>query len=179
MASLICVCVCLWLPACVCVGVCVQEANIMLRPPRDIKRDRLMSLSLMVYCYAYSSLANVVAIFISYILVLNHYDLTLTDVFQATSTKNFIPNPDPFRVGNRIYSPDEQMKILGALQAGVYFNLVFCQVRECAVGVSWSLYGVVFVSVSSGAASAVCAVRSTSVAVSRLRFGCTRAPPYP
>ncbi len=71
---------------------------------------------------------NILASFAGYILCLHHYGLTLTDVFMTA--KYFVLGADDFVVGSRVYSGDEQMKILGSLQAAYYFNLVLSQVRR-------------------------------------------------
>jgi len=106
-----------------------MEADVMRRPPRDLKKDRLLSLGLFMYSYVIMGLAEAVAGLISYILVFNYYDLTLSDVYNTNSNYWSITggNPDFTKPDGSVLNSDEQVYILKQLNAASLFNIVACQ----------------------------------------------------
>ena len=100
----------------------------MSRPPRNLKKDRLLSVGLFMYAYVLMGLTACTAIVISYILVFNYHDLQLTDISFTTEENQWtFLEPVPFAKGSRIYSREEQYTILKQVNAAVFFNIVVCQ----------------------------------------------------
>ena len=81
----------------------------MLRPPRNLRTDRLMSTSMLVYCYCFAGLLNIAAGFIGYILVFNSYNLSLTDIFMSVQ-KHFIVGAEDFVVRGTTYNESQQVR---------------------------------------------------------------------
>ena len=80
----------------------------MLRPPRNLRTDRLMSSSMIVYCYCFSGFLNIAAGFIGYILAFNTYGLSLTDLFMSVQ-KHFIVGAEDFAVRDKVFTESEQV----------------------------------------------------------------------
>ncbi len=85
----------------------LQESNVMLRPPRNLKTDRLMSLSLIVYCDFFAGTLNIIACFVGYILEFNFFGLSLTYLFMTQAY--FVPGADAFLSHGHTFTADQQV----------------------------------------------------------------------
>lgn len=106
-----------------------QEEDIMKHPPKDSKKERLVSFG--VLCYSYLIMGNFQAL----VCMLNYfrvfyfkYSITpimlwgaSVDYFQPGGTKYFVVND------NLSYDPETQVNILNEVVASYYLCLVFCQ----------------------------------------------------
>jgi magnesium-transporting ATPase (P-type) len=99
----------------------------MTRPPRDLKKDRLLSRALMFYSYILVGLLESAAGLIAYILVFRHYDMQLTDISFTNQDNWTFGNENAFVHKGRIYTALEQERILKELNAALFFNIVLCQ----------------------------------------------------
>ncbi len=81
----------------------------MIRPPRNLKTDRLMSSSLIVYCYCFAGFLNIAAGFIGYILAFNSHGLSLTDLFMSVQ-KHFIVGAEDFHANGQVFNEEQQVQ---------------------------------------------------------------------
>jgi magnesium-transporting ATPase (P-type) len=99
----------------------------MTRPPRDLKKDRLLSRALMFYSYVLVGLMESAAGLIAYILVFRHYNLQLTDISFTNQDNWTFGNENTFHRYGRVFTAADQDRILKELNATVFFNIVLCQ----------------------------------------------------
>ena len=102
------------------------EGDIMKRRPRDVKRDHLVNLPLLLYSYLQAGLTITGLCFLTYFLIFMKYGIP-PSALPLTSDEYFIPGAKPFQLGDRIFSPDEQLAILAEVQSGFWVTLVMCQ----------------------------------------------------
>jgi len=106
-----------------------MESDLMRRPPRDLKKDRLLSFGLFSYSYLVMGLAEALAGVISYILVLNYHGLSMHHVYNTNANYWSITggNPDFHTDDGAVVDSALQVKILKQLNAAALFNIVACQ----------------------------------------------------
>jgi magnesium-transporting ATPase (P-type) len=104
------------------------EDNIMTIPPRNPKKDKLVTLPLMLYSYVFAGgLITGICYFVTY-LVLDQYELTFAD-FAKSNNDYFTTDPskDYVSIDGRVYSKNTQTQILETVQASWYLTIVICQ----------------------------------------------------
>jgi hypothetical protein len=95
------------------------EANVMQRPPRNISKDRLVSLPLLLYAYFLMGIAEAAACLIAYLWVFLYNDVELSKVWMVDPKKSIWAvreevNTEFAPVGNgrRDISGEEQTRIV-------------------------------------------------------------------
>jgi magnesium-transporting ATPase (P-type) len=99
----------------------------MMRPPRDLKKDRLMSLPLFMYSYVVMGLMEGILPFMAYIIVFAHHGLQLDDIAFTNDNYFNFDLDNTFTSNGRAYSPAFQKTILAEANAAWFFNIVMCQ----------------------------------------------------
>ena len=109
------------------------ESDIMNRPPRSTKSDRLVSRPLLLYAYLWMGTFESVAGLFAYFWVFGNYGIEPSQLFN-TATNNWAQyNNDPFCYGshNNITLPclktDEQASIAAIAASSFYLTLVLAQ----------------------------------------------------
>ena len=104
----------------------------MSRPPRDLKKDRLLSLGLFMYSYVMVGIAEMIAGFIAYILLFNYHGLELGDIaFTNQNGWNIGHNDNLLLHNGQIVDSDTQNLLLKQVNSVSFFAIVACQC-ECA-----------------------------------------------
>lgn len=106
----------------------VAESDIMKRPPRNPKTDKLVTVPLMFYSYFIAgAIETGVAYFVIY-QVFKFYEITFTEL-ATSNNKYFTLTPDgPFTNNNgRVYSEGDQKRILKTVQGSWFLAVVICQ----------------------------------------------------
>lgn len=104
----------------------------MARPPRDLKKDRLLSLGLFVYTYIMVGMAEAATALISYIIVFDQFGLQLSDIaFQNSNGWNIGPNSVWYSKAGKMFDSNLQNKILLQVNAAWFFTIVGCQCEQC------------------------------------------------
>lgn len=104
------------------------EADVMTRPPRDLKKDRLMSLPLMVYSYFLMGILMSLSGLIAYIIVFTEHGLALHEVYNRNARFfNLHTDTNWLAPDGRIFTPHDQKVIVRELNAATFFNIVTCQ----------------------------------------------------
>jgi sodium/potassium-transporting ATPase subunit alpha len=104
-----------------------KESDIMTRPPRNAKTDRLVSIPLLVYSYLCVGILESLGGLTAYFLVFRKHGLYPSDLVFA-GDNYFIPDAtDNFVVGSSVYTPDQQNFIIAEASAAWYLNIVVCQ----------------------------------------------------
>jgi magnesium-transporting ATPase (P-type) len=106
------------------------EAEVMRKPPRDQKKDRLASLSLMVYTYGIAGVWTSFLCLMAYLTVFWWEAVPMEKLLFATSVSRFNYSSELNNdfVGNgRHFSPEHQTSIAESAQAAWFITLVMCQ----------------------------------------------------
>jgi len=99
------------------------EEDIMLHPPRDSKRDRLVSSRVLIYSYVIMGSVHASVAMLNYFLVFYYsYGITPIMLFQSSATYFQIGAPDFHG-----YSDVDQVNILSVVNAAYYMSIVFNQ----------------------------------------------------
>lgn len=104
------------------------ENDIMSRPPRDMKKDRLMSSPLLLYSYMIAGMVNVCGCFLAYAAVFWRHDISLSELYL--SADEFWQTDAPAfcnASGTRCFTETEQKDILAEACGSWYIALVVCQ----------------------------------------------------
>lgn len=101
------------------------EKDIMLRPPRDITTDRLVSRNLLMYSYLMAGVIEAGFCFLAYSWVFWNHGISLSDIiFEAD---DFNEGDDIFIADGQILDIDTQERILQEARASWYITLVIGQ----------------------------------------------------
>jgi sodium/potassium-transporting ATPase subunit alpha len=105
------------------------ELDIMKRPPRDMKKDKLVSRSLIIYAYLIIGMIEFAGAFLAYCAVFWIHDISLTDLFHISTSKNWIEyDAEIFCTSSgKCFSGKEQYTILSEARASWYIGLVMGQ----------------------------------------------------
>lgn len=115
------------------------EDDILDRPPRDIKKDRLMSFRLLSYSYLQAGVIETMFCFVAFFWVYLDYGLQIGELFFLSPTYfNANTKVNYVSLSEKVYSIEEQMVILktGAaayyvtLVMGQFFNIWMCKTRQ-------------------------------------------------
>lgn len=102
------------------------EGSIMMRPPRDQARDRLVAAPLLIYSYAIAGGAEVLASMFAFFMVYVYHGIPVAKLAFTAETHWQAGAPD-FVVDGRIYTADEQVAIYAESVAAWYAGIVLCQ----------------------------------------------------
>lgn len=98
-----------------------SESNVMDRPPRNRKVDRLVRPSLLMYCYAQAGMIEAAACFLAYFVVYSTNGVTPGDLF------NFGVDEDFLLKSGVVLTLDEQIRIVMMAMTAFYATLVMSQ----------------------------------------------------
>ena len=62
-----------------------METDIMMRPPRNSKKDRLVSKTLILYSYGIAGITNLAICLLAYFYVFLSYGILASDIFDSAS----------------------------------------------------------------------------------------------
>ena len=82
----------------------VAEKSIMLRPPRNIKTDRLCNLKLFGWAYLFNGVIQNMACFLSYFVIMNDYGFRPGNLFFFVLKEAYIPSSSDY------YNPYDEYK---------------------------------------------------------------------
>eukprot|EP01133_Synstelium_polycarpum_P008370 gene8370-9837_t len=113
------------------------ETDIMNRPPRDIKKERLVSLKLAIFSYIWLGSVQCAAGFLNYFMLFNHYGISPHDIFWTSSKYFMIDHAEPFKG----YNSDQQKDILKEAQTAYFVAVVLvrlgaalsCKTRKLSI----------------------------------------------
>eukprot|EP01113_Clastostelium_recurvatum_P023603 TRINITY_DN2814_c0_g2_i2.p1 TRINITY_DN2814_c0_g2~~TRINITY_DN2814_c0_g2_i2.p1 ORF type:complete len:882 (+),score=222.79 TRINITY_DN2814_c0_g2_i2:1433-4078(+) len=103
------------------------ESNIMRRPPRNPKVDRLVTVRLAVFSYLWLGTVQAVAGFLNYYLVLGSYGIHPADILFKSLEFFRTDTVDPF-LG---YSPEQQLFIVRQAQTTFFVGVVLTRIGVC------------------------------------------------
>eukprot|EP00698_Gefionella_okellyi_P017925 TRINITY_DN5321_c0_g1_i14.p1 TRINITY_DN5321_c0_g1~~TRINITY_DN5321_c0_g1_i14.p1 ORF type:complete len:1000 (-),score=268.16 TRINITY_DN5321_c0_g1_i14:578-3577(-) len=103
-----------------------KESDIMDRPPRNIKKDRLVSGPLLIYSYLVAGLLETIACFLSYMFVYWDYGFSTSNLYFAADYY-FKPDAPLLCVGGACYTAAQQLTIAAQAASSWYITLVFSQ----------------------------------------------------
>jgi len=67
------------------------ESSIMLKPPRDLNKDKLMTMPLMLYSYLNSGMIITAGCFFTYFMTFQSYGITAKDLFYMSGLYFNVP----------------------------------------------------------------------------------------
>lgn len=103
------------------------ESNIMERPPRNTKKERLVTTKSLAYSYLQIGMIEFAACFATYATVFEYHDIPLRDLPLQVNHDHFVIGAKPLIIKGRILDEDEQLKILRQAQTAWFYALVICQ----------------------------------------------------
>ena len=105
------------------------EGDVMRRPPRNLRRDRLVSGPLVVYAYVVAGVIEAVACFGSFLWVFSLEGIGPSALLFADTEGLFDADADPYCPGNGrpCLNADDQLEIFGRASAAWYITLVVAQ----------------------------------------------------
>lgn len=130
------------LPPAVSVAYEPSEANVMTRPPRNAKTDRLVTWQVMLYCLLQAGVIETGACLLGFFLVFRYYGIPASMLFDAKyfigksdsddmpvfDNCNGVPSNGPLPVGSVCFDVDAQNLVLREAQTCYYAILTFAQV---------------------------------------------------
>lgn len=102
------------------------EKDVMVRRPRNVKTDHLVTAPLLCSSYLQTGLIEVLACFTSFFVVMASNGYPFTSLFQTS--KYFKDGSPDYEVNGHIYSASHQMNALGEAQTAYFVSLVVCQI---------------------------------------------------
>ncbi|KAF1319924.1 putative hydrolase, partial [Globisporangium splendens] len=104
------------------------ENDIMSRPPRDMKKDKLMSSPLLLYSYMIAGMINVCGCFLAYASVFWRNGISLSDIYLSADIYWQDDAPDFCTAdGTKCFTETQQDDILAEACGSWYIALVICQ----------------------------------------------------
>ena len=103
------------------------ETDIMVRPPRDRKRDRLATAPLLCYSYVELGVINTLAAFVAYFVVFIEAGIPTSWLPFAADTYFSANSPDLVVPNGTVYTASEQLQILSLAQSAYWLTLVMSQ----------------------------------------------------
>jgi len=135
------------------------EDNTMRRKPRNVKKDHLVTPSLLANSYLMTGVIETIACFATFCLVLVFHGFQPLSLLHNNSYFTD-SSPDFVSSNGKIYNGAEQMAILGEAQSAYFLTLVLCQVFNlisCKTRISsvfqhgmrnWMVNGAIVISIS-------------------------------
>lgn len=107
-----------------------SEDNVMMRPPRNVQTERLVSWRLLSYSYLQAGVIHTLLCFMSFWVVMNYYGFSPSALYL--SALNFwATGNDPITTADgRTYNDSQQIDILSKAQTAYWATLVFGQVAH-------------------------------------------------
>ncbi|EGZ19432.1 putative hydrolase [Phytophthora sojae] len=103
------------------------ESDIMKRPPRNLKKDRLMSKSLLIYAYAVAGMVNAAGCLVAYGTVFWRNGISFSDLFMS-SDDHWTSDADTFCISDgECFNEEEQTRLLEEACGSWYIALIVCQ----------------------------------------------------
>jgi sodium/potassium-transporting ATPase subunit alpha len=102
------------------------EADVMTRPPRDVKKDHLVSFSLLSYSYLQVGMIEVGLCFISYFLIFYSHGIPASALPRTTDY--FKSGAPIFKVSDELeFTEEQQLEIIKQVNAAWFMCVVLCQ----------------------------------------------------
>jgi sodium/potassium-transporting ATPase subunit alpha len=102
------------------------EADVMTRPPRDVKKDHLVSFSLLSYSYLQVGMIEVGLCFISYFLIFYSHGIPASALPRTTDY--FKSGAPIFKVSDELeFTEEQQLEIIQQVNAAWFMCVVLCQ----------------------------------------------------
>jgi magnesium-transporting ATPase (P-type) len=102
-----------------------SEHAVMLRPPRDLKRDRLVDGRLIFYSYGVIGILEFLACTMAFFLTAQAYGIPGYALLNRRDS--WTSSSSPIAVGGRVYTGPEQETIVRRSVAGYFLTLILCQ----------------------------------------------------
>lgn len=102
------------------------ESNIMNRPPRNTKRDKMASYQILVYAYILVGVPEVLVCFIAYFLVYINHGIPVSSLSGTYGTYWQSGAPD-LVVNGKTFADYDQVNIYNESQAAFFLTVVACQ----------------------------------------------------
>ncbi|ETO18591.1 P-type ATPase [Reticulomyxa filosa] len=103
------------------------ESDVMLRKPRDSKKDRLVTLRLMAYSYAVCGIVEFLVGWLGFMLVFKYHDIPMKDLIWS-ATDYWATDSNDYHLSNgKVLSASQQVEILNQGQAMYWFLIVSAQ----------------------------------------------------
>ncbi|KAE9032063.1 Sodium/potassium-transporting ATPase subunit alpha [Phytophthora rubi] len=103
------------------------ESDIMKRPPRNLKKDRLMSKSLLIYAYAVAGMINAAGCLVAYGAVFWRNGISFSDLFMSADNY-WTSGADTFCTSDgECFDEAEQTRLLEEACGSWYIALIVCQ----------------------------------------------------
>jgi len=105
------------------------EADVMSRPPRNSKKDRLVSPRLLTYAYLQIGVIESIAGLFAFFAVFWQHGLPPSAIYQTAKPPGYFQytTKDDFVYNGRVYTPDEQLNILRISNGAYYLTVVLSQ----------------------------------------------------
>lgn len=102
------------------------EKDTMLRPPRNVARDHLVSLPVLLTSYLQTGFIEMMACFTTFFLVMSHNGYPFTSLFFTK--KHFQKGAPDFVIDGNTYDASHQEHALAEAQTAYFMALVVCQI---------------------------------------------------
>ncbi|KAF2077458.1 hypothetical protein CYY_001231 [Polysphondylium violaceum] len=108
-----------------------SESEMMKRKPRDVKKDRLVSLKLALFSYVWLGTVQCAAGFLNYFLTFRDYGFSPSDIYNVSSDYFMNTKAEPYQgslPGAQVYDAKEQADILLKAQTAYFVAIVLTRV---------------------------------------------------
>lgn len=102
------------------------EDSVLSRPPRDLKKDRLVSFPLLSYSYLVVGMLEAAICTVAYLVSFLHNDVDLADL-PFSAEDHWHKDADPLMSNGRVIGAAEQERIAGEARSAWYISLIICQ----------------------------------------------------
>jgi sodium/potassium-transporting ATPase subunit alpha len=103
------------------------EQDIMERPPRDLKKDRLMSKSLLIYAYAVAGMINAAGCLTAYGTVFWRHGISFSDLFMSADDYWTSDAATFCNAADECFTAAEQTDLVAQACGSWYIALIVCQ----------------------------------------------------
>jgi magnesium-transporting ATPase (P-type) len=104
------------------------ESDLMLQPPRDVEKDRLVSARSVLYFYGFMGCLITLACYAAYFFTFHFNGVALADLLDSTTTYWTDDAPDYISSSGRVFTAAQQVALLADVQVSYWMTLVMSQV---------------------------------------------------
>jgi sodium/potassium-transporting ATPase subunit alpha len=106
------------------------EGDVMARPPRNLRTDRLVTKPLLLYSYVIAGLIEAMTCLSAFLLVFHVDGVSVDELLHADTSELFVKDAAVLcpKSGSPCIDAEEQVSLLGRASAAYYINLVLMQV---------------------------------------------------
>ncbi|PRP84051.1 P-type ATPase [Planoprotostelium fungivorum] len=106
----------------------LPESNIMAKPPRDTKTQRLVSASNLIYAYLHIGVIEALAGLTTFFYVMNYHGFESNKIWFKY--QYFVTGCGDLNIDGKIYSEDFQLNTLAEAQTAFFIAIVYCQMAN-------------------------------------------------